>query len=227
MATWTGVQPHTEGRVIWKKMHQKEVKQMYNSETKKKGTSPGDSGIRSAPLFIIRPWSLCLHCRIGDFCHATGSDWCWGFWQWHSNPAWRMSQAQGICIQTTLTHLNIHPEQCWLVRTVRVCYANGTECTWHYVFISNPPLSEGSLIFQSFLPANLLYLLIHAHPHPVMTKASHLTGTSLILFAQLVILHFVQNVTGQESAFIATQNCFWHTLLFKKLKIIHNWVFIR
>lgn len=227
MATWTGVQPHTGGRVIWKKMHQNEVKQMYNRETKKKGTSPGDSGIRSAPPLHYSPVIITSSLPYRWFCHDTRSGWCWGFWQWHSNPAWRTSQAQGICIQTTLTHLNIHPEQCWLVRAVRVCYANGTECTWHYVFIRNPPLSEGSLIFQSFLPANLLYLLIHAHPQPVMTKASHLTRTSLILFAQLVILHFVQNVTGQESAFIATQNCLWHTLLFKKLKMIHNWVFRR
>lgn len=45
---------------------------MYNSETTKKVTSPGDSGIRSAPLFIIRPWSLRLHCRKGDFAMTPG-----------------------------------------------------------------------------------------------------------------------------------------------------------
>lgn len=150
MPTWT-VQPHTGGRVIWKKMHQMEEKLMYNSETPKKRNKPWRQWHLIRPLFIIRPCSLRLRCHIGDVCHDTRSGWCWRFRQLHPNPAWRMSQAQGICIQTTLTHLNIHPEQWRLVRTVRVCYSNGTECTWHCVFIRKQPLSEGALIFSEFL----------------------------------------------------------------------------
>ncbi len=124
---------------------------------------------------------------------------CWGFWQWHSNLE-KLAQAQGICIQIALTHLNIHPEQCRLVRTVRVCYAKGTECTWHCVFIRSQPLSEGSLILLLFLTSHpfIFALSCSFSTHCDTIKASYLTVTPLTLFAHLVKLNLIQNVISLQ-----------------------------
>lgn len=99
-----------------------------------------------------------------------------------------------------LTHLNIHPEQCRPVRTVRVCYAKGTECTWHCVFIRSQPLSEGSLIFLLFLTSHpfIFALSCSFSTHCDTIKASYLTVTPLTLFAHLVKLNLIQNVISLQ-----------------------------